>query len=126
MDVAGIKKILPPGKDVLKLLICPGTRDAAVASAELLDFNSCSYFYFGAWKKNASGKLPLLVDRPGNHFEKFHVVFNDGSCEQFTLENCESFKRMAGFLHTRFQYQEDEFRELIKRASRLDNLLDAR
>ena len=54
------------------------------------------------------------------------VIFNDGTVELIKLDNCTSIKRIAGFLHTKYNYTEDDFQELIKRASKLDNLFDAR
>lgn len=121
MDIAGIRKVVAAGGVSLTDLVCPGSRDEAVSSAELLDFNSCSYVYWGAWR-SGHPKLPLLIDRPENHGDRFHVLFNDGSVELLQLRNSRSFRRIAGFLHTGYSYSEDDFRELIRRAAELDRL----
>jgi len=125
-DITGLRKLLADGKVKLSDLVCPDSPEDPAPSADQLDFNSCSYIYFGAWKKNGNAKLPLLIDRPENHKDRFHVVFSDGSVALFKLENCSSIRRMAGFLHTKFSYSEEEFTELISRASRLDSLFETR
>lgn len=125
-DITGLRKLLADGKLRLADLVCPNSPETPAPSAEQLDFNSCSYIYFGAWKKGSNPKLPLLVDRPENHKDQFHVIFKDGSAALFKLENCSSIRRMAGFLHTKFSYGEEEFTELISRASRLDSLFENR
>ena len=66
-------------------------------------------------------KLPVVIDVPRNHSGAFHVLFNDGSIAFLSLENCTSIKRIAGFLHTKFNYGEEEFRDLIKRISQLED-----
>ena len=126
MDIAGIRKVVAAGGVSLTDLVCPGSRDEAVSSAELLDFNSCSYIYLGAWGKQRHAKLPVVIDRPGNHPDSLHVLFNDGSVEFFKLENCVNIKRVAGFLHTKYNYSEEDFGELIKRASLLDDCFEKR
>ena len=125
-DISGLRKLLADGKIKPADLVCPGSEEVAAPSAEQLDFSSCSYIYFGAWKKNGNPKLPLLVDRPENHSDRFHVVFRDGGVAPFKLENCRSIRRMAGFLHTKFSYSEEDFSELISRAARLDSLFESR
>ena len=126
MDFAGFRRLLDARLIDFQNLICPATEDKAVSSAELLDFNSCSYIYMGAWGKGGHAKLPVVIDRPGNHPDSLHVLFNDGSIEFFKLENCINVKRIAGFLHTKYNYSEDDFRELIKRSSLLDDCFDRR
>ena len=126
MDIAGIRCFLDARLIDLQDLICPATKDQAVSSADLLDFNSCSYVYLGAWKKGSHAKLPVMIDRPGNHADSLHVLFNDGSIEFLKLENCVNIKRVAGFLHTRYNYTEDDFRELIKRAAVIDACFERR
>ena len=69
-------------------------------------------------------KLPLLIDHFSNHKDQFYVIYNDGTFELVQLENCVNVKRIAGFLHTKFSYDEEEFQELILRASRFDSALD--
>ena len=123
-DISGLRKLLADGAVKLSDLVCPDSSENAAPAAEQLDFGSCSYIYFGAWKKDGNPKLPLLIDRPENHRDRFHVVFKDGSLALFKLENCRSIRRMAGFLHTKFSYSEEEFSELISRASRLDSLFE--
>ena len=71
LDLAGIKQLLSSKKISLKDLVCPGSSDKAVETADLLDFNSCSYIYLGAWPESSNAKLPLLIDRPGNHLNCF-------------------------------------------------------
>ena len=126
MDIAGIRCFLDARLIDLQDLICPATKDQAVSSADLLDFNSCSYIYLGAWKKGSHAKLPVMIDRPGNHADSLHVLFNDGTIEFLKLENCVNIKRVAGFLHTRYNYTEDDFRELIKRAAVIDACFERR
>ena len=126
MDIVGMRRLLDARLINFKDLICPETQDKAVVSADLLDFNSCSYVYLGAWGKDRHAKLPVVTDRPGNHSDSLHVLFNDGSIEFFKLENCVNIKRVAGFLHTKYNYSEDDFRELIKRASVLDACFERR
>ena len=126
MGIAGIRPLLKDRLMDFKDLLCPGTENKAAASAELLDFNSCSYVYLGAWKNSNHAKLPVVIDRPGNHVDSLHVLFRDGSVEFFKLENCTNIKRIAGFLHTKYNYSEDDFRELIKRASLLDDRFERR
>ena len=105
-------------------LICPAMKfSAAVEDADLLDPGCCSYIYLGPWKKN-NPKLPLVIDRPGLHPDHLHVLFNDGTVERFELKNCTSVKRAAGFLHTRFRYDEPEFKELIRKAAETDAMFD--
>lgn len=126
MDIAGIRRLLDSRLINFRDLICPATKDKDVASADLLDFNSCSYIYLGAWGKKRHAKLPVVIDRPGNHPDSLHVLFNDGSVEFFKLENCVNIKRVAGFLHTKYNYSEEDFGELIKRASLLDDCFEKR
>ena len=126
MGIAGVRPLLKDRLMDFKDLICPGTGNNAVSSAELLDFSSCSYVYLGAWQSSSHAKLPVVIDRPGNHFDSLHVLFKDGSVEFFKLENCTNIKRIAGFLHTKYNYSEDDFRELIKRASLLDDRFERR
>jgi len=125
-DIPGLRKLLADGGIAPADLVLAGMEETAAPGPELLDFSSCSYVYFGAWRKGGGAKLPLLVDRPENHSDLFHVIFNDGSVASFKLENCTSVRRMAGFLHTKFSYSEEDFTELIARASRLDALLGSR
>ena len=125
MDIAGIRQLVDAKLLDLKDLICPATKDRAVNNADMLDFNSCSYLYFGAWPQGSSGKLPLVIDLPNNHHKNFHILFNDGSVEFMELDNCNNIRRVVGFLHTKYNYNEDEFRILIKRASELDVLFEA-
>ena len=126
MDIAGIRRLAEARLINFKDLICPATDNKAVSSVGALDFNSCSYVYMGAWKKGSYAKLPIVMDRPGNHTDSLYVLFNDGSLEFFKLENCVNIKRVAGFLHTKYNYSEEDFRELIKRASLLDDCFERR
>ena len=120
MNLEGIRPLLSGKLIDRKFLVCPATGDKSFAGENVPDVFDCSYIYLGKWNKNAHAKLPLVIERPGNHCDHFHVLFNDGTIEFLKLENCTGIKRVAGFLHTKYKYSEDEFRSLINRAALLD------
>ena len=78
------------------------------------------FYYWGENCNSKSAKLPLLTDRGGIHPKKLHVLFCDGSVREFELENVRSARRIAGFLHTVFNYDSSTFNMLIKQAENLD------
>ena len=120
MNLEGIRSLLDDKLLDRKFLVCPAAGESAVAGDKVPDVLDCSYIYLGRWNKNAHAKLPLVIERPGNHCDHFHVLFNDGSIEFLKLENCTRIRRVAGFLHTKYKYSENEFRGLINRAALLD------
>lgn len=107
-----------------EIFVCPDSGCKAPHPGVDLVNDNTGYIYFGAWSKNKSGKLPLVIDMPDNHKSFFHVLFADGSVQKVELSMQMSVKRMASALHTVFKYQEDEFSELIRRAELLDKKLD--
>ena len=48
------------------------------------------------------------------------VILVDGTIETLKIADAENCRKVASFLQTRYQYSEKEFRELFRKASRLD------
>jgi hypothetical protein len=120
MNLGGFRLLLSERLIDRKFLICPATGDKEFHGENVPDVFDCSYVYLGNWSKNAHAKLPVIIERPMNHRDRVHVLFNDGSIEFLNLENCTGIKRVAGFLHTKYKYSEEEFRSLINKAALLD------
>ncbi len=78
------------------------------------------FYYWGENYRSRDKKIPLLTDRGGVHENKIHVIFCDGSVEEFTLENVRSARRIVSFLHTLYNYDNATFDMLVKQAERLD------
>ncbi|MCQ2380070.1 MAG: hypothetical protein MJ025_04015 [Victivallaceae bacterium] len=79
------------------------------------------YIYFGPWTGFDDPKLPVLVDWPGNHVDKFNVLYVDGTVETLDMENITSIRKQASKLHSVHNYQESTFAELLRRADKLDS-----
>lgn len=66
----------------------------------------------------ADPRLPMWISAP--HGSGFCVLTADGKRSSFKLAKPESFRRVIGFLHTIYEFDEDVFRQLIQAAGNLD------
>lgn len=117
--IGGLKELLENGLRPAAL-ICPGSEDEAAAAPGEFTFDNCSYLYFEGYTRRSNPKLPLLIDWPFNHTGAVNVILVDGTIETLKIADAENCRKVASFLQTRYQYSEKEFRELFRKASRLD------
>ena len=66
----------------------------------------------------ADPRLPMWISAP--HGSGFCVLTADGKRSSFKLAKPESFRRVIGFLHTIYEFDENVFRQLIQAAGNLD------
>lgn len=124
MHTDGLNQLTDTKALTPEIFVCPDSGcNVPHPGVDLVNDNT-GYVYFGSWQKGSSGKLPLVIDLPDSHSDFFHVLLADGTVQKIELPMQMSVKRMASTLHTVFKYQEDEFRELIRRAEILDKKLD--
>ena len=117
--IGGLKELLENGLRPAAL-ICPGSEDEAAAAPGEFTFDNCSYLYFEGYTRRSNPKLPLVIDWPFNHADAVNVILVDGTIETLKIADAENCRKVASFLQTRYQYSEKEFRELFRKASRLD------
>ena len=120
-DLEGLRELIAAGNIPPAVAVCPAARgDHPAADAENFGYDNCSYVYFGGATRQSSPHLPLLVDWPFNHRDRFHVLFVNGEVRSYPLENLNSCRRLVSFLHSEFKYTEPEFRKLLQTADKLD------
>ncbi len=120
-DLEGLRELIAAGNISPAAAVCPAARgDQPAKDAKSFDYDNCSYVYFGGATRQSSPYLPLLVDWPFNHRNRFHVLFVNGEIRSYPLENLTSSRRLVSFLHSEFRYTEAELRRLLKTADKLD------
>ena len=124
LHIDGLNKLLSTPAWKNSFLCCPNLDCEPAPQGKPVMAENTSYVYFGNWKKGASPKLPLIIDLPENHNGYFYAVLNDNSVQKFSLKEQMCVKRMASYLHTVFNYKEQDFSDLIQRAEELDKILD--
>ncbi len=120
-DVEGLRTLLKDGKITPADLICPAAAgDEPAENAEKFSADNTSYLYFGGLSLESAPMLPLVVDWPLNHDNRFNVLFVNGQIKSFELENLKSCRRLVSFLHSEYKYSEADFRRLLDLADRVD------
>ena len=117
--LGGLKALLAGGLPPAAL-VCPAGEDEPAKNTEEFSFDNCSYLYFEGMTKKSNPKLPLLIDWPFNHAGAVNVILVDGTIETLEAADVENCRKVASYLQTRYQYNEAEFRELFRKAARLD------
>lgn len=118
--ISGLRELLSGGLLSPGALICPGSEDEPAKDVESFTFDNCSYLYFEGLTRKSNPKLPLLIDWPFNHAGRVNVILVDGTIETLEVPEAENCRKIASYLQTRYQYSEAEFRELFRKAARLD------
>ncbi len=120
-DIGGLRALLKDGKITPADLICPAAAgDEPAENPEKFGADNTSYLYFGGLSLESAPMLPLVVDWPINHENRFNVLFVNGQIKSFELENLKSCRRLVSFLHSEYKYSEADFRRLLDTADRLD------
>ena len=120
-DIEGFRELIAAGNIPPDAALCPAARgDQPAKDAQSFDYDNCSYVYFGGATRQSPPYLPLVVDWPFNHQDRFHVLFVNGEIRSYPLENLSSCRRLVSFLHSEFKYTESEFLKLLQTADKLD------
>ena len=117
--IGGLKELFSCGLSPAAL-VCPGSEDEAAKDAEEFSFDNCSYLYFNGYTKKSNPRLPLLIDWPFNHAGSINVILVDGTIETLQISDADNCRKIVSYLQTRYQYSEEEFRELFRKAAQLD------
>ena len=117
--IGGLKELFSCGLSPAAL-VCPGSEDEAAKDAEEFSFDNCSYLYFNGYTKKSNPRLPLLIDWPFNHAGSINVILVDGTIETLQISDADNCRKIVSYLQTRYQYSEEQFRELFRKAAQLD------
>ncbi|MDR0931923.1 MAG: hypothetical protein LBM70_02755 [Victivallales bacterium] len=119
-NIGGIRELLQGKLLPLPATVCPGARGVSPAES-IREFGAshCSYVYFAGFDTKSNPKLPLVIDWPLNHSGAVNVLLVDGTIQKVELSAIDC-KRIVSKLQTIYQYNETDFRNLIRQADKLD------
>ncbi len=109
-----------------KVYTCPSTNNVSTRF-QPLEWESCSYIYFGGFKDDYSSKgglpnTPIVFDNPRNHHSFVNVAFRDGHVQGFIVRHVENSTELINFLDKRFNYPPELKKQLLEKANQLDEM----
>jgi len=116
--LAGLRLLVQNGL-APAMLLCPAATADLPANGDQITPDNCSYLYFGP-PEDAGDTMPLLMDWPKNHRDRFGVLFANGDIRFFPLPAPQSCRRAVSLLQSRYHYPETEFRRLLRFADQMD------